>query len=217
MIFFTISVRTPKGRLHAAVGLALPTGTRACSRSLAWPPHDPVRTTRWCGSPWGSWGLAIRSTCGGCRITRHTARWLGCARRPAATRRQGQHGAQHPRHRLGWMYFCEANSRDAVTQRREIEWARDFMAAMRPWSVDQAPPSFLEPDEGDARLRHLRPKQRLHPKRKHPSEHPRARPIIIRRRYRPGARAPSAISGSSLGTARRKRATVSRISALASP
>jgi FAD/FMN-containing dehydrogenase len=27
------------------------------------------------------------------------------------------------------------------------------MAAMRPWSVDQAPPNFLDPDEGAARLR----------------------------------------------------------------
>jgi Berberine and berberine like len=24
---------------------------------------------------------------------------------------------------------------------------------LRPWSVDQAPPNFLEPDEGDTRLR----------------------------------------------------------------
>jgi hypothetical protein len=53
----------------------------------------------------------------------------------------------------GWMYFCEANSWEAAEQNREIEWARSFMSAMRPWSVDKAPPNFLEPDEGDARLR----------------------------------------------------------------
>jgi FAD/FMN-containing dehydrogenase len=52
-----------------------------------------------------------------------------------------------------WMYFCEATSADAATQDHEIGWARDFMAAMRPWAVDKAPPNFLEPDEGDTRLR----------------------------------------------------------------
>jgi FAD/FMN-containing dehydrogenase len=52
-----------------------------------------------------------------------------------------------------WMYFCEATSFDAAVQEHEIEWARGFMTAMRPWSVDQAPPNFLEPDEGITRLR----------------------------------------------------------------
>jgi len=52
-----------------------------------------------------------------------------------------------------WMYFCEATSWDAATQDREIAWARDFMTAMRPWTVDKAPPNFLEPDEGLTRLR----------------------------------------------------------------
>jgi FAD/FMN-containing dehydrogenase len=52
-----------------------------------------------------------------------------------------------------WMYFCEATSLDAATQDHEIGWAKDFMTAMLPWSVDQAPPNFLEPDEGTARLR----------------------------------------------------------------
>jgi hypothetical protein len=51
-----------------------------------------------------------------------------------------------------WMYFCEATSWDAAVQDREIAWARDFMAAMRPWTVDKAPPNFLEPDEGLTRL-----------------------------------------------------------------
>ena len=52
-----------------------------------------------------------------------------------------------------WMYFCEANSWDAAAQDREIAWARDFMAAMRPWTAGKAPPNFLEPDEGHTRLR----------------------------------------------------------------
>ncbi len=52
-----------------------------------------------------------------------------------------------------WMYFCEANAWDAADQAREIEWAKAFMAAMRPWSVDKALPNFLEPDEGTSRLR----------------------------------------------------------------
>ena len=52
-----------------------------------------------------------------------------------------------------WMYFCEANSWDPAEQQAEITWAREFMAAMRPWSVDQAPPNFLEPDEGTTRLK----------------------------------------------------------------
>jgi hypothetical protein len=52
-----------------------------------------------------------------------------------------------------WMYFCEANSWDAAAQDREIAWARDFMAAMRPWTAGKAPPNFLEPDEGLTRLR----------------------------------------------------------------
>ena len=51
------------------------------------------------------------------------------------------------------MYFCEANSFNPIDQEREIAWAREFMTGMRPWSVDQAPPNFLEPDEGAARLR----------------------------------------------------------------
>ena len=50
-----------------------------------------------------------------------------------------------------WMSFCEAVSWDAGEQEREIAWARDFMSAMRPWSVG-APSNFLEPDEGTARL-----------------------------------------------------------------
>ena len=52
-----------------------------------------------------------------------------------------------------WMYFCEANSWDPAEQEAEIGWAKGFLEAMRPWSVDKAPPNFLEPDEGTRRLR----------------------------------------------------------------
>ncbi len=55
--------------------------------------------------------------------------------------------------RTSWMYFCEANSWDAAEHDREIAWARDFMATMRPWTAGKAPPNFLEPDEGATRLR----------------------------------------------------------------
>jgi len=47
-----------------------------------------------------------------------------------------------------WLYFCMAKSWDPDEQEKEITWARAFMAAMRPWSVDQAPPNFLDRDEG---------------------------------------------------------------------
>ena len=52
-----------------------------------------------------------------------------------------------------WMYFCEANSWDPAEQEVEIDWAKSFLETMRPWSVDKAPPNFLEPDEGLRRLR----------------------------------------------------------------
>ena len=52
-----------------------------------------------------------------------------------------------------WMYFCEATSWDDQQQTADIAWAKQFLATMRPWSVDQAPPNFLEPDEGIRRIR----------------------------------------------------------------
>jgi hypothetical protein len=52
-----------------------------------------------------------------------------------------------------WMYFCEANSWDPEVQETEIAWAKRFLDAMRPRSVDTALPNFLEPDEGLRRLR----------------------------------------------------------------
>ena len=52
-----------------------------------------------------------------------------------------------------WMYFCMAKSWDRSQQEHGIAWARTFMNAMRTWSVDKAPPNFVDPDEGAARLR----------------------------------------------------------------
>jgi FAD/FMN-containing dehydrogenase len=52
-----------------------------------------------------------------------------------------------------WMYFCMAKWWDPTEQENELAWARAFMEAMRPWSVDKAPPNFLHPDEGAGRLR----------------------------------------------------------------
>jgi FAD/FMN-containing dehydrogenase len=52
-----------------------------------------------------------------------------------------------------WMYFCEADTFDDQQQQVEIAWAKQFLASMRPWSVGQAPPNFLEPDEGTRRVR----------------------------------------------------------------
>jgi FAD/FMN-containing dehydrogenase len=52
-----------------------------------------------------------------------------------------------------WMYFCLAEWWEPTVKDAEIAWARAFMTALRPWSVDQAPANFIEPDEGVARLR----------------------------------------------------------------
>jgi len=52
-----------------------------------------------------------------------------------------------------WMYFCEATSWDDQQQAADIAWAKQFLATMRTWAVDQAPPNFLEPDEGTRRIR----------------------------------------------------------------
>jgi FAD/FMN-containing dehydrogenase len=53
----------------------------------------------------------------------------------------------------GWMYFCLAEWWEPAGQEQHIAWARTFMHTMRPWSTDQAPANFIEPDEGPTRLR----------------------------------------------------------------
>lgn len=52
-----------------------------------------------------------------------------------------------------WMYFCLAEWWDSALRAAEIAWARAFMNTMRPWSADQAPANFIEPDEGTDRMR----------------------------------------------------------------
>jgi hypothetical protein len=52
-----------------------------------------------------------------------------------------------------WMYFCLAKWREPTEKDEHLAWARAFMTAMRPWSIDKAPANFIEPDEGADRLR----------------------------------------------------------------
>ncbi len=52
-----------------------------------------------------------------------------------------------------WYYFCLAMWWDPSDKDVHIGWARGLMEAMRPWSVDKAPPNFIAPDEGAGRLR----------------------------------------------------------------
>lgn len=55
-----------------------------------------------------------------------------------------------------WMYFSMAKWWDPALQEAEIGWSRSFVSAMRPWSVNQAPTNFIDPDdpaEGSERLR----------------------------------------------------------------
>ena len=53
----------------------------------------------------------------------------------------------------GWFYFCLAMWHDPREQDSQIAWARNFVAALRPWSLDKAPPNFIAHDEGTTRLR----------------------------------------------------------------
>jgi FAD/FMN-containing dehydrogenase len=52
-----------------------------------------------------------------------------------------------------WTYFCLAMWMDPAEDERNTAWARGFHEAMRPFSVDTAPPNFIAADEGNARLR----------------------------------------------------------------
>ena len=52
-----------------------------------------------------------------------------------------------------WAYFCLAMWMDPSENERNIAWARGFAEAMRPYGVGTSYPSFIEPDEGIARLR----------------------------------------------------------------
>jgi FAD/FMN-containing dehydrogenase len=52
-----------------------------------------------------------------------------------------------------WVYFCLATWQDPALAEGEIAWARSFMDTMRPWAAGAAPPNFMSPDDGAARLR----------------------------------------------------------------
>jgi hypothetical protein len=73
-----------------------------------------------------------------------------------------------------WMYFCLAKSWDRTEQERGVAWARGFMDTMRPWSVDKAPPNFLDPTEGAARLRASYGEEKFH------------RLVALKNQYDPG-------------------------------
>ncbi|MFD8010197.1 BBE domain-containing protein [Streptomyces sp. NPDC058955] len=50
------------------------------------------------------------------------------------------------------MYFCLSIWWGDEGRRHHIDWARDFHAAMRPWTTGTSVPNFISTDEG-ARLR----------------------------------------------------------------
>jgi FAD/FMN-containing dehydrogenase len=52
-----------------------------------------------------------------------------------------------------WTYFCLAMWMNPAEDERNVAWARGFYEAMRPFSVGTVLPNFIEPDEGEARLR----------------------------------------------------------------
>jgi FAD/FMN-containing dehydrogenase len=52
-----------------------------------------------------------------------------------------------------WACHVFASWWDRRGEDAHVAWARGVMAAIRPWAVDTAPPNFLAPDDGAARLR----------------------------------------------------------------
>jgi FAD/FMN-containing dehydrogenase len=52
-----------------------------------------------------------------------------------------------------WLYFCLSMWMDPEQDDRNTAWARGFADAMRPFGIGTAFPNFIEPDEGNARLR----------------------------------------------------------------
>jgi FAD/FMN-containing dehydrogenase len=52
-----------------------------------------------------------------------------------------------------WVYFCLATWQDPALAEGEVAWARSFMETLRPWAAGAAPPNFMSPDDGAARLR----------------------------------------------------------------
>jgi FAD/FMN-containing dehydrogenase len=52
-----------------------------------------------------------------------------------------------------WAYFCLAMWMDPAEDARNTAWARGFAEAMQPFGLGTALPNFIEPDEGNPRLR----------------------------------------------------------------
>ena len=52
-----------------------------------------------------------------------------------------------------WAYFCLSMWMDPAEDERNTAWAKGFAEAMRAFGVGKALPNFIEPDEGNARLR----------------------------------------------------------------
>jgi FAD/FMN-containing dehydrogenase len=52
-----------------------------------------------------------------------------------------------------WMYFCLSMWMDPTEDDRNRDWARGFAAAMEEFGVGATYPNFIEPDEGNPRLR----------------------------------------------------------------
>ena len=52
-----------------------------------------------------------------------------------------------------WAYFCLSMWMDPAEDERNRAWARGFAEAMRAFGVGKALPNFIEPDEGNPRLR----------------------------------------------------------------
>jgi FAD/FMN-containing dehydrogenase len=52
-----------------------------------------------------------------------------------------------------WAYFCLAMWMDPSEDDRNRDWARGFAESMRSFGIGTALPNFIEPDEGNARLR----------------------------------------------------------------
>ena len=52
-----------------------------------------------------------------------------------------------------WAYFCLSMWMDPAEDERNRDWARGFAEAMRAFGVGKALPNFIEPDEGNPRLR----------------------------------------------------------------
>jgi FAD/FMN-containing dehydrogenase len=52
-----------------------------------------------------------------------------------------------------WAYFCLAMWMEPEDDEKNTEWARGFAKAMEPFGVGTSFPNFIEPDEGNPRLR----------------------------------------------------------------